>query len=81
VADRPVHPVAVAMQWVARIFAAAIMMVVPGVVGEWGDSRWSVGWLGPAGFVLGLMGGMAYLIAATRSAEAERKAARRRDGT
>jgi hypothetical protein len=32
------------------------------------------------GFAAGLIGGMAYLIAATRQADAERKAARRRDG-
>lgn len=76
-ADRPTHPIAIAMQWVARIFAAALMMCAPGVGGLWLDHRWGTGFIGPAGFVLGLVGGMAYLLAATRQAEAERKQAAR----
>lgn len=76
-ADRPDHPIAIAMQWVARIFAAALMMSLPGLGGQWLDQRWGTGFVGPTGFVVGLIGGMAYLIAATRSAEAERKKAAR----
>ena len=74
-ADRPDHPIAIAMQWVARIFAAALMMSLPGLGGQWLDKQWGTGFLGPTGFVVGLIGGMAYLIAATRLAEAERKKA------
>jgi hypothetical protein len=77
VAERPDQPMAVAMQWVARIFAAALMMSLPGVGGQWLDARWGTGFIGPAGFVVGLIGGMTYLIAATKAADAERKRASR----
>jgi hypothetical protein len=70
---------AIAMVWVARIFAAALMMFLPGLGGQWLDRRWGTGFLGPVGFVLGLVGGMMFLIAATRSAEQERRSKRTRD--
>jgi hypothetical protein len=74
-ADEPVPPMAVAMQWVARVFAASAVMVLPGLGGTWLDGRWGMRFLGPAGFVFGLVGGVVYLIAVTRQAEV----ARRRD--
>jgi len=77
VAERSGHPIAAAMQWVARIFAAALMMSLPGLGGQRLDKWWGTSFLGPAGFVLGLIGGMSYLIAATRSAEAKRKSDKR----
>jgi hypothetical protein len=80
VAERSDHPIAVAMQWVARIFAAALMMSLPGVGGQWLDRQWGTGFVGPAGFVVGLIGGMTYLIAVTRSAEAtQKRAPKKRD--
>ena len=68
---------AAAMQWVARIFAAAIVMTLPGLGGRHLDQRWGTTWIGAVGFVLGLVGGMAYLIVATRSAEDSSKPTRR----
>ena len=68
---------AAAMEWVARIFAAALMMVLPGLGGQWLDRLWGTGFIGLAGFALGLVGGMMYLIAATKAADAERKRASR----
>ena len=68
---------AVAMQWVARICAAALMMFRPGLGGQWLDGQWGTGFIGPVGFVIGLVGGMMYLIAATKAADAERKKASR----
>jgi hypothetical protein len=68
------HPMAIAMQWVARVFAATLMMILPGLGGHWLDRRWGIGFLGLAGFVLGLSGGVAYLIAVTRAADAARLA-------
>ncbi len=70
---------AVAMQWVARVFAVSLMMVLPGLGGQWLDARWQTRFLGIAGFVLGLVGGMAYLIAVTRQADAAHR--KYRDGT
>jgi hypothetical protein len=76
VAERTDHPMAVAMHWVARIIAAGLMMSVPGIGGRWLDGRLGTAFIAPLGFIVGLIGGMAYLIAATRAAEAERKARR-----
>jgi hypothetical protein len=76
-AERPAHTMALAMEWVARIFAATMMMSLPGLGGQWLDARWGTRFIGVAGFVLGLASGMAYLIAATRAAEVKRKAAKR----
>jgi hypothetical protein len=69
----PVHPMALAMQWVSRIFAASLMMVAPGLGGQWIDRRWETGVFGPIGFVLGMVGGVAYLIAVTRQADRGRQ--------
>ena len=76
-AERPAHPMAVAMEWVARIFAATLMMSLPGLGGQWLDARWGTRFIGVTGFVLGLVSGMAYLIMATRAAESKRTAAKR----
>ena len=70
----PQAPMAAAMQWVSRIFAAAIMMVVPGLAGQWLDERLGTNFLVLLGFGGGLVGGMAYLIAQTKVAEQRRKA-------
>ena len=77
----PTHPMGVAMQWVARIFAAAMMMILPGLGGLWLDDRFGVGFIGLIGFGFGLVGGMIYLISATRATEVgRRKAARPKAG-
>ncbi|HEX6963451.1 MAG TPA: AtpZ/AtpI family protein [Lacipirellula sp.] len=68
---------AAAMQWVARIFAAALMMSLPGLGGQWLDRRFGTSFIGLAGFALGVVGGMMYLIAATRSEAAARKESKR----
>ena len=77
-AREPDQPMAVAMQWVGRVFASVLMMCLPGVGGQMLDRRWGTHFIGLAGFVLGLVVGVAYLIAITRAAERERK--KKRDG-
>ncbi len=69
------HPMGAAMQWVARIFAAALMMILPGLAGLWLDDRFGWSFIGLIGFAFGLIGGMTYLISATRAADAERRQA------
>jgi hypothetical protein len=71
------HPMGAAMQWVARIFAAAVMMTLPGLAGLWLDDRFGLSFIGLIGFAFGLIGGMTYLISATRAADAERRQAAR----
>jgi hypothetical protein len=65
-AERPDPPMAAAMQWVARVFAVALVMFLPGVGGQWVDRKLGTAVLGPLGFVVGLVVGTWYLIAATR---------------
>ena len=69
------HPMGAAMQWVARIFGAAVMMILPGLAGLWLDDRFGLSFIGLIGFAFGLIGGMTYLISATRAADAERRQA------
>jgi hypothetical protein len=76
-AEPPMHPMGVAMQWVARITGAAVMMILPGLAGLWLDGKWGVSFIGLIGFAFGLFGGMTYLISATRAADAERRQATR----
>lgn len=63
----PQHPMAAAMQWVARIVAAGLMMVLPGLAGQWLDGRLGTGFIVLLGFSLGLIGSMVYLLAITKS--------------
>lgn len=75
-AEEPVHPMAAAMQWVARVFAAALVMTLPGIGGRHLDQRWGTSWIGAVGFAAGLIVGVAYLIAITRAEDASTKANR-----
>ena len=56
----------VAYQWVGRIMAVVIEMVVPGVLGQMLDERLGTGFFVLLGFGLGLSLGMWHLIAMTR---------------
>jgi hypothetical protein len=56
-----------AMEWVSRILAAAVMMFLPGVAGQWLDKRFGTGFLGPVGLAFGVISGIAYLLAATKT--------------
>jgi hypothetical protein len=71
------HPMAVAMEWVARVFASAVMMCAPGIGGVWLDRWLGTKFLGLAGFAVGLVGAMAYLIAVTKAADRKRRKKRR----
>ncbi len=75
-AQSPRHPMAAAMQWVSRIMAAGLMMVLPGLAGQWLDG-WLVeehlvegqrgtGFFVLIGFAAGLTLSIAYLIAITK---------------
>jgi hypothetical protein len=52
------------------------MMCLPGLGGQMLDRRWGTQFIGLAGFVIGLVFGVVYLIAITRAAEAERQRTR-----
>lgn len=57
---------AAAMQWVSRIMAAGLMMVLPGMAGQWLDGRLGTSFLVLVGFAAGLTMSIAYLIAITK---------------
>lgn len=59
-------PMAVALEWVSRITAVALEMVLPGLFGQWLDAKLGTNFLVLAGFVLGLVGGVWHLIAMTQ---------------
>lgn len=64
--ERP-SPMTEAMEWVSRILAAAVMMFLPGLAGQWLDKRLGTGFLGPVGLAIGVVSGFAYLLAVTKT--------------
>jgi hypothetical protein len=54
------------MEWVGRIMAAAAMMVLPGIGGQWIDRRLGTQWITLVGLALGLSLSIYYLLAITR---------------
>ena len=57
---------AIAVEWVSRILAVGLVMVVPAVVGLWLDGRWGTKFLVLVGLALGMVLGMWYLLLLTR---------------
>ncbi len=60
---------ALALEWVARIMAVALIMVVPGLAGQWLDRKLGTGFLVLLGFGIGLPGGMGCLLLMTRQSQ------------
>jgi len=54
-------PVGDAFAWASQIIAIGLTMFLPGVAGGWLDARLGTRWIGPAGFVLGFTGALAWL--------------------
>ncbi len=63
----PLNPMAAAMQWVSRIIAAGLMMVLPGLAGQWLDGRLGTGFIVLIGFAAGIAFSISYLIAITKA--------------
>ncbi len=55
-------PLALALEWVSRILAAVVVMVGPGLLGQWADARWGTRHWALLGFAVGMPIGLAYLI-------------------
>ncbi len=64
--DDPQSPMAAAMEWVARIMGAAVVMILPGLAGQWVDSKLGTGWIVLVGFAFGISLSIYYLLAITR---------------
>ena len=65
-------PMALAMEWVSRIMAVVVAMVLPGVLGYWLDGKFGTRFLMPIGFAIGMAWGLVYLIALTRRTDSNR---------
>ncbi len=61
-----------AMQWVARIMAVAIEMVLPGLAGQWLDKRIGTSCFALAGFAVGITLGIWHLLVMTRARQKNR---------
>ncbi len=59
-------PFAEAMEWVSKIAAVALVMVLPGLAGQWVDRWLGTKFIGLVGFALGVTSGIAYLLVMTR---------------
>ena len=62
--DRP--PLALALQWVARMSTIVSEMVLPALVGHWCDLRWGTRYVALTGLVLGVTVGMWHLFQVAR---------------
>lgn len=65
-APRKPNPMALAIEWVAKITTAGLEMVVPGIVGHFLDSRLGTSYLALVGFGLGMVLGLWQLIRWTK---------------
>lgn len=63
--DQP-SPIGVAFEWVGRILAVVVEMVVPGLLGQYLDARLGTSFLALLGFGGGLTLGIYHLIVMTR---------------
>lgn len=82
----PRHPMALAMEWVAKITTVGLEMVLPGVGGHYLDTRLGTGYWAPIGFGVGMAVGILHLVQMTRRppeppVPAEELQDRSRDGT
>jgi hypothetical protein len=65
--ERPSHdPLALALEWVAKITTVALEMVLPAVGGGYLDQRLGTGYWALVGVVLGMAVGMWHLLQMTR---------------
>ena len=63
--NRP--PMAVAVEWVAKITTIAFEFFLPGLAGQWADQRWGTKFLGLFGLTIGLVLGLWHLLKMTRT--------------
>ena len=61
------HPMAVAAEWVSRITAIALEILVFIWLGKWLDAKLGTGFLEPIGLVVGPVLGFLHLLAITRA--------------
>lgn len=73
------HPLAVAMEWVAKITTVGLEMALPAIGGAFLDRRLGTSYWALVGLVLGVVGGMWHLLQMT-AADARRSREARQAG-
>ena len=61
------HPMALAIQWVAKITTVALEMFLPAVLGGYLDRRFGTGYLALVGLVFGVVFGIWHLLQMTKA--------------
>jgi hypothetical protein len=64
-------PIGAALVWAYRIIAVSVAMFAPAVAGGWLDHRLGTSFWGPAGLVVGFVGGLVAILQATRPSRGE----------
>ena len=62
---------ALAFEWVARIFAVSLLMFLPGVGGHWLDGQLGTSFLAPVGFGFGFCAGLVTLLVMVKQKPSE----------
>ena len=75
--DAP-SPVGEAFAWASRILAIGLAMFLPGVGGNWLDSRFGTRFLGPVGLIFGFTAALFWLVQIGNSVKPYRQPSRRR---
>lgn len=75
----PMHPIAAAVEWVAKITTVALEMALPTVGGAYLDRRWGTQYWALVGLILGVTVGLWHLLQLTRNSGNSEK--QRRNGT
>ena len=57
-----IPPIGAAFTWVGRITAIGLVMVLPGITGDWLDRRLDTTFLEPVGFLLGFVLGLTSVV-------------------
>ncbi|WP_146429920.1 AtpZ/AtpI family protein [Blastopirellula retiformator] len=68
--DRP--PMAIAYEWVGRIFAVCIEMIAPGLVGHWLDEKFGIRGLVILGLALGITLAIYHLLQFSKADQRQR---------
>ena len=76
--DQP-SPIGLAMEWVSRILAVSLEMILPGLAGKWLDSKLGTGFLVLLGFGLGITLAIWHLLVMTKASGAGGKSKRNDD--
>lgn len=52
--------------WASRVLTVVVVMVGPGLAGDWLDQKWGTAFMGPLGFIVGVPLGIYYLVQVTK---------------